>query len=83
MNFPQHTIYLSRRNLEALLSKLDRLEAGDETACAIIKYRNEQDKYQQTMPAVMVIALPNDEAYASRAPGGMHPADEARISGGL
>ena len=31
------TIYLSRRNLEALLSKLNRYSNGEETQCAIIK----------------------------------------------
>ena len=30
-------VYLSRRNLLTLLSKLDRLEAGEPTACMIIK----------------------------------------------
>lgn len=34
---PKHKVYLSKRNLLALLSKLERYEAGDETACAIVK----------------------------------------------
>jgi len=75
----QHTLYLSRRNLLALLSKLDRQEAGDATACAIIKYSNPTDPYCNTMDQVMVIAVPDEEFYTTRQPGAMHPADEARL----
>ena len=75
----QHTLYLSRRNLLALLSKLDRQEAGDETACAIVKSANPSDPYCNTMDQVTVIAVPDDRFYANRAPGAMHPADEARL----
>lgn len=80
MEYSQHTVYLSRRNLEILLNKLDRLAAGEDTACAIIKYRNNEDKYQQTMDSVMVVAIPDSEAYAARQPGGMHPADEIKFA---
>ena len=73
-------IYLSRRNLEILLSKLDRKAIGDDTACAIIKYRNPADKYQSTLNSIMVVALSDEEAYASRPAGEMHPADEAKIT---
>ncbi len=75
----QHQIYLSRRNLLALLSKLDRLETGDETACAIVKYANPSDPYCNTIDQVMVIAIPDDEFYTNRQPGAMHPADEAKL----
>ena len=75
----QHTLYLSRRNLLALLSKLDRLENGDETACAIIKSANPADPYCNTIDQVMVIAVPDDRFYANRSPGAMHPLDEVRL----
>ena len=75
----QHTLYLSRRNLLALLSKLDRLENGDETACAIVKYANPSDPYCNTIDQVMVIAVPDDEFYANRSPGIMHPLDEVKL----
>jgi hypothetical protein len=75
----QHQIYLSRRNLLALLSKLDRLENGDATACAIVKYANPTDPYCNTIDQVLVIAVPDDEFYANRSPGAMHPADEERL----
>jgi hypothetical protein len=75
----QHTLYLSRRNLLALLSKLDRQAAGDATACAIIKYSNPTDPYCNTIKEIMVVAVPDDKFYANRAPGAMHPLDEARL----
>ena len=75
----QHQIYLSRRNLLALLSKLDRLEAGDETACAIVKYANPTDPYCNTIDQVVVTAVADEEFYANRQPGVMHPLDEANL----
>ena len=75
----QHQIYLSRRNLLVLLSKLDRLETGDETACAIVKYANPSDPYCNTIDQVMVIAVPDEKFYTNRSPGIMHPADEAKL----
>lgn len=75
----QHTLYLSRRNLIALLSKLDRQEAGDETACAIIKYANPADPYCNTIDQVTVIAVADEKFYTNRQPGVMHPLDEARL----
>ena len=74
-----HQIYLSRRNLLALLSKLDRQAAGDATACAIVKSANPSDPYCNTIDQVMVIAVPDDEFYADRSPGVMHPLDEANL----
>ena len=75
----QHTLYLSRRNLLSLLSKLDRQAAGDATACAIIKYSNPTDPYCNTIDQVMVVAVADDRFYANRAPGAMHPADEVNL----
>ena len=75
----QHTLYLSRRNLLSLLSKLDRQEAGDETACAIIKYSNPADPYCNTIDQVVVTAVADEEFYANRQPGVMHPLDEANL----
>ena len=74
-----HTIYLSRRNLLALLSKLDRQAAGEATASAIIKYSNPTDPYCNTIDQVTVIAVADEEFYATRQPGAMHPRDEARL----
>ena len=75
----QHQIYLSRRNLLTLLSKLDRQEAGDATACAIITSANPADPYCNTINQVMVIAVPDEKFYTNRSPGIMHPLDEANL----
>jgi hypothetical protein len=75
-------IYLSRRNLLALLSKLDRAAAGEETHCTIVKYQPGGSAYRQTMKAVSVIAVQDEDYYVAqnRPAGEMHPADEAHIS---
>jgi hypothetical protein len=75
----RHQIYLSRRNLLTLLSKLDRLENGDATACAIIKSANPADPYCNTIDQVVVTAVADEEFYANRQPGVMHPLDEANL----
>jgi hypothetical protein len=71
-------IYLSKRNLLTLLSKLDRFEQGQETKCAIIKYANPLDPYCNTMDEVMVIAVPDEALYTKRSAGTMHPLDEPK-----
>lgn len=68
-------IYLSKRNLLVLLSKLERKAKGEETACTIVKYHNPHPHYEQTLDEVMVTAVP-DEDYYDREPGAMHPSDE-------
>jgi hypothetical protein len=63
----EHKVYLSRRNVQTLLNKLDRVKAGDSSACTLIKYDNQHAKYPQTMVACRVTAvegaanLPGDE----------------------
>jgi len=71
-------IYLSRRNLLTLLSKLDRRGAGDQTYCTIIKYRNPADppEYQQTMDSIVVTAVEDDEYYTARQAGAVVPQDD-------
>jgi hypothetical protein len=75
----EERIYLSRRNLLALLSKLDRAAAGDATAKTIIKYRNPKDPFVQTMDAIAVTAVEDKDYYVDRTPGVMHPADEPDV----
>ncbi len=84
---PKSKVYLSRRNLLALLSKLDREAAGEQTACTIIKYKNAGDKfkkdtcYQQTMESIMVVAVQDEKYYAAenRQAGVMHESDEVKL----
>ena len=75
----ENRLYLSKRNLLTLLSKLERLEAGEETACTIIKYANPRDPYCNTIDEVAVIAIPDEKFYVNRQPGPMHPKEEAKL----
>jgi len=68
-------IYLSRRNLETLLSKLNRKTQGEETVCTLIKRDNQHKKYPQTMPEIEVIAIEDGDYYTDRCPGLVHPKD--------
>lgn len=73
------TLYLSRRNLETLLSKLDRQKNGEQTFCTIKKPKDTDGKYPNTA-AFTVVAVENDEYYSHRPAGEVHPADEVNAS---
>lgn len=76
------TVYLSRRNLVALLSKLDRKAAGEDTRCTINKNKQPSPEYQQTMQTINIVAVEDEEYYSSqnRAAGIMHPSDESKLT---
>jgi hypothetical protein len=82
MNDNTPKVYLSRRNLLTLLSKLDREAAGEDTACSIIKQRGVGPAYQQTMQSIMVIAVDDEEYYTAQArpASEVHPSEEAKLS---
>lgn len=67
-------VYLSRRNLLTLLSKLDRKLQGEDTACAIVKLDTVHPIYPCSSPTT-VIALEDDEYY-DRDAGVVHPNDD-------
>ena len=71
-------IFLSRKNLLILLSKLDRQLTGEKTECTIVKHRGFKNKYQQSMTECLVTAVENKEYYEAqeRAPGMMLYVDE-------
>ena len=69
-------VFLSRKNLLVLLSKLDRQRAGDATTCTVIKNDFMHPKYPQTMASIAVTAVEDDEYYAHRRSGTAHPLDE-------
>lgn len=75
-------LYLSKRNLQTLLNKLERFEAGQETQCAIVKYPNNLDPYSLRIDGVcehegvMVIAIPDERYYVGRKAGPMLPQDD-------
>lgn len=63
------TVYLSRRNLLTLLSKLDRVKRGEQSACAIVKRDNQHHVYPQSMKEIMVKAVEDDDYYVERLAG--------------
>lgn len=72
-------LYLSRRNLLVLLSKLDRKKAGEVTACTIIKLDDKNPTYKQSPTRISVTAVEDDDYYVNRPPGEMHPSDEPEL----
>lgn len=69
-------IYLSRRNLMTLLSKLDRVRSGEFSHCTIIKNDTDNEEYPQTIESVMVTAVENDKYYKDRDPGEVLTVDD-------
>lgn len=58
----RHIVYLSERNLAALLSKLDRRAAGEATACTIVKRRQDPDvPFNQSIDEIEVIAEEDED----------------------
>ena len=55
-------VFLSKRNILTLLSKLDRVRLGDQSQCTIIKHDNQHKKYPQNHPEIAVVAV-EDEDY--------------------
>lgn len=68
-------VYLSRRNLLTLLSKLDRRVAGKQTKCTLIKQDNAHRTFRQSMKSIEVVAVEDDEYYTQRDPGPVHDDD--------
>lgn len=72
-------IYLSRRNLLTLLSKLDRRATGEkDTYCMLLKSDDQHKTYAQTIPHVLVEAVEDYDYYTDREPGEVHPLDTPR-----
>lgn len=64
-------LYLTRRNLQTLLNKLDR----EDSAKGIIKYDTMHPKYPITEPT-MVFAVEDEDYYTDRKPGYIHSEDD-------
>ena len=91
----QETLYLTRRNIVSLLSKLQRRENGEETKCSIIKNDTQHRKYPcsskilviaffhecvSPSSSTLIYPVENSEYYTDRAPGAVYPADERSIA---
>lgn len=70
---------LSRRNLLALLAKLDIVKAGGASACSLIKYQNAGDPGGQSMDSCLVKAMEDEDYYVTRAAGELHPDTVAKM----
>lgn len=68
-------VYLTRRNLLTLLSKLDRTKAGDPSECTIIKRDTAHPKYPCS-DVIAVTALEDAEYYTDREAGAVHSKDD-------
>lgn len=71
----QYFLRLIEHGILALVSKLDRKAAGEQTHCAIIKSDNSHSTYPQTMESIVVVAVEDEDYYIDRTPGQIHPKD--------
>ncbi len=67
-------LYLTRRNLTTLLSKLDRKRAGEKTQCTLVKRDTVHSQYPCT-DVIFITALEDADYYTDREPGPVNPAD--------
>jgi hypothetical protein len=70
-------IYLTRRNLLTLLSKLDRKAKGEQTECTLIKQDIVHPLYPCTVRS-FITAVEDADYYTDREAGAVHPADTPR-----
>lgn len=68
-------IFLTRRNLKALLSKLDRHASGDQTFCTIVKFDMTHLKYPCTVQTA-ITAVEDADYYTDREAGAVFPEDD-------
>ncbi len=73
-------VYLTRRNLLSLLSKLDRVAQGEQSHCTLVKQDTVHSKYPCS-DVIEVTAVEDADYYADRPAGDVHPADEPRKLG--
>jgi len=71
-------VYLTRRNLLTLLSKLDRVKSGGVSACTLVK----QDTVHPKFPCsdtIYVTAVEDSDYYIDRQPGKVLSIDEPKM----
>jgi hypothetical protein len=73
-------VFLSRRNLLTLLSKLDRAKMGENTNRTLIKSDMDHPTMPQTSKVIFVVAVEDEDYYKDRPPGGIHPKDDPRLA---
>lgn len=75
---PPIQVFLSRRNLLTLLSKLDRVKAGESSFQTIVKHDTKNRRFSQSHPRITVTAVEDEDYYSDRNPGPVHPKDKPR-----
>ena len=70
-------LFLTRRNLETLLNKLNRVRDGGSSHCTITKMDTTHKKYPCS-DVIEVTALENEVYYHDRMAGDVHPLDEPK-----
>jgi hypothetical protein len=70
-------LYLTRRNLLTLLSKLDRRAEGEHTKCTLVKCDMIHPKYPSS-DVIYVTAVEDADYYIDRKAGVVYPADEPK-----
>lgn len=73
-------VYLTRRNLLTLLSKLDRQAAGEVTASTIVKQDTQHPQYPCT-DVIAVTAIQDSAYYIDRKPGEILSVDDVIVKG--
>lgn len=72
-------VYLTRRNLNTLLDKLNAVLEGRQSVCTIIKSDIVHPKYPCT-DEIIITALEDADYYIDREPGKMVPANELPLN---
>lgn len=70
------TVFLSRRNLLTLLSKLDRMKEGESSHCALMKSDDTHPTHPQSHPTIFVVAIEDEDYYTNRQPGAVDSRDD-------
>lgn len=68
-------VYVSRRNLLTLLSKLDRAAKGEITSRTIVKLDTDHPSYPCTL-VTTITAVEDEDYYKHRAPGSVLAVDD-------
>jgi DNA-directed RNA polymerase subunit K/omega len=77
-NVANAVVYLTRRNLLTLLSKLDRVKQGEVSACTIVKQDTTHTAYPCTH-ITYVRAVEDEDYYTDRKPGEVLEVDEPTV----
>lgn len=72
-------VYLSRRNLLTLLSKLDGVKAGEASLCTLVKYDTVHPTCPQSHPVIRVTAVEDENYYFERSAGVIRESNATRI----